>query len=205
MILSDKDLATLTNRLQTPLIIGDIINGEGSLTADVRMGLHEILSNDQPDSALLSIALGAQKIANSYADISTSMKILNMECDRIIAEYGQLWLKNANAKTLDDTLVFETLAHIPEDLDALNELLAITGITLKKTAPAAAELCDIMRIQTKAHALIAETFLEGMEAEMDAHEADPWDTPANINIALTDQTQNAKTDNIIAFPISQAN
>lgn len=203
MMLSNKDLAILTNRLQVPLIIGDILSGEGALTDDVRMGLHEVLSDDQPDSALLSIALSAKQIADAYGETNASIKLLNIECDRIILEYGQLWLRNAQAKSLDDNLVFETLVHIPEDLEALKELLEITAIFLSTKAPQTADLCKIMISQAQAQATIAETFLEGLN---DMPEQDIWGTPANLdqNIepVIADQAINA-SDNVIQFPIGQ--
>lgn len=203
MMLSNKDLAILTNRLQVPLIIGDILSGEGALTDDVRMGLHEVLSDDQPDSALLSIALSAKQIADAYGETNASIKLLNIECDRIILEYGQLWLRNAQAKSLDDNLVFETLVHIPEDLEALKELLEITAIFLSTKAPQTADLCKIMISQAQAQATIAETFLEGLN---DMPEQDIWGAPANLdqNIepVIADQAINA-SDNVIQFPIGQ--
>jgi len=44
-MLSDRDLALLTNRLQIPLIVQDIQSGRGMLSPDVEYGLHEILSD----------------------------------------------------------------------------------------------------------------------------------------------------------------
>ena len=44
-MLSDRDLAKLTNTLQVPLVVQDIIDGQSTLTPDVQYGLHEIISN----------------------------------------------------------------------------------------------------------------------------------------------------------------
>lgn len=57
-MLSEKELAKLTNTLQIPMIVQGILDGQESFTPDMQYGLHEILSDYQPDSALLSIALG---------------------------------------------------------------------------------------------------------------------------------------------------
>lgn len=205
-MLGNKDLAILTNRLQVPLIISDILNGEGALTDDVFMGLHEILSDDQPDSALLSIALSAKQIATTHQDANASIALLSIECDRIIFEYGQLWLRNAQSKDLDDNLVFETLVHIPEDLEALNELLEITKLYLTTRDPEAASLCDIMCTQAKAQGMIAETFLESMN---DLPEENIWGAPANLEQSIApeiaEQALETAANNVIQFPTARVN
>lgn len=194
MILSNEDLATLTNRLQTPMIVRDILNGEGALTDDVQMGLHEILSDDQPDSALLSIALCARAIARHC----TNNTMLEVSSDRIINEYGPIWLRNAQDKTLDDNLVFETLAHIPEDLEGLAGLLDYHAVMLR--GEEAGEICKILSTQARAQALIAETFLEAFEGTDEA----PWEMqhgfdPVIANDVMANDVMKS-TDNIIAFP-----
>ena len=135
IIMRDQDIAKIANRLQVPIIISDILNGEGILTDDVQLGLHEILSDDQPDSALLSIALSARALAENFHGKAAIFTMLTQECDRIIAEYGMMWLRNAQAKKLDDNTVFETLVHIPEDLEATKETYNEKLETLKTKYP----------------------------------------------------------------------
>ena len=202
IIMRNRDIAKIANRLQVPLIIGDILNGEGALTDDVHMGLHEILSDDQPDSALLSIALSARAIATNFEGRASIFDMLKIECDRIIAEYGMMWLRNAQAKTLDDNMVFETLVHIPEDLESLSELLEFTKIILEDGNNEAANLCDILTTQATAQSLIAQTFIDSM----DMGGEEPWDIYEDENmdmsavIAAEATSEPFYTDNIIQFP-----
>lgn len=196
-MLSNKDLATLTNRLQTPVIIGDIMHGHDVLGDDVHMALHEILSDDQPDSALLAIALSAKTIAKTCAAEAASLKMLTVACDRIIIEYGPIWLRNALDKNLDENLVFETLAHIPEDLETLAELLDYNAIVLKNQDAVA--LCDILSTQARAQALIAQTFLDAFETQDDA----PWDMEQGFDPMITPMIANdamTAVNNVIPFP-----
>lgn len=193
-MLSEQELASVTNRLQVPLIIQDILDDEGILTDDIQCGLHEILSDDQPDSALLCIALSAQKIANRYKGTSAALKILSMESNRIIAEYASIWLKNAQEKSLDDNMVFETLVHIPEDLESIAELLEAGMISLQLENNQSAALCQILIIQARAQAMIAETYLESMEM----FDAEPWEIEDCFETAP--EEPKFYTNNVIQFP-----
>jgi len=204
IVMRDQDIAKIANRLQVPLIIGDILNGEGALTNDVQMGLHEILSDDQPDSALLSIALSARALAERFHGQAAIFTMLTNECDRIIAEYGMIWLRNAQAKKLDDNTVFETLVHIPEDLEAISELLEFAKITLEDAGEDAADLCTILTTQAGAQGIVAQTFLDSM----DMGNQEPWDIyeGENINmgaIVAEQASQAFYTDNVIAFPVTK--
>ena len=184
-MLNEIELAKLTNTLQIPLIVQDIMDDQAMLTVDVQYGLHEVLSNYQPDSALLCIALSARKIASRYQDASTIMKVLKLECDRVIADYAELWIKNAEDKSIDDNIVFDTLEAIPEDLEGIAELLEVGIGFLSAQNEQLATLCEVLSIQARAQVLIADTFIDLMDQEASAPiEA----TPAAYN------------DNVIAFP-----
>jgi len=194
-MLSEHDLAGLTNRLQVPLIVQDILNDQGALTDDVHYGLHEVLSNYEPDSALLCIALSARKIAARFQHRIANLAVLKMECDRIIADYAELWLNNAQRRPIDDNLVFDTLMNIPEDLECLAELLEINQAFLQKYSKDAAELCEILIVQATAQVIVAETFMEIMDKE-------ETDSMANDN-ALEDIPAQAAAmggNNVIQFP-----
>ena len=201
----EKDIAKIANRLQVRLIIADILNGEGALTDDVRMGLHEILSDDQPDSALLSIALSALSIANTHYETAATFQMLKIECERVIAEYGMMWLQNAQAKNLDTNTVFETLVHIPEDLESISELLEFAKITLEFRDPEAAKLCTILTTQAGAQSIIAQTFIDSM----DMGDSEPWniyegeDIDMGTLIAAENATEPFYTDNVIQFPMAR--
>ncbi len=210
--LDDQNMAMIANRLQVPLVIGDILNDQEDLSDDTYRALHDILSEDQPDSALLSIALSAYILANRHVGKAACFSLLKIECERIIAEYGMLWLRNAQAKTLDDNMVFETLVHIPEDLTCLAELLEFAGILLNTENSDAAEICDILVTQAHAQAIIAETFLEAITFNDDDCDEDseydlaPWDMDgefeSELDSAMADQIIQiaAMGDNIIPFP-----
>jgi hypothetical protein len=127
-----------------------------------------MISDLQPDSALLAIALSAAHIASIYKNAAPSMKIMGMECERIVADYGKMWLRNAQNKDLDATEILDALVHTPEDLDSLAELLEMNAAILKPVDREGHALCDILFIQCKAQALIAEEFVAAANAALDA-------------------------------------
>jgi hypothetical protein len=162
-MITDKDLARLTNRLQVPLVVQDILDGKESLTGDIQYALHEILSNYQPDSALLCIALSAKRIAQRFMHLAPSMAVLRMDCERIIEDYARLWLDHARKRPVDDNLLMDTLSDIPEDLESLAELLDCAAMYLERKNAEAAGLCEILAIQARSQALIADSFIDLME------------------------------------------
>jgi len=188
-MLSDKELARLTNTLEVPLIVQEILNGETMLSPDVQYSLHEIISNYQPDAALLCIALSARKIASRYQNQSPNMAVMKIECDRIITDYARIWMDHATKQNLDDNLVLDTLEQIPEDLEAIAELIEINMAILNIQSEDTAGLAEILAVQAHAQALIADTFIDMIDQNNE---------PAiTETIALPVQAYN---DNIIPFP-----
>ncbi len=198
-MLNDRDLATLTNELQLPMIVSDILDGSCELSDDINYGLHELISEMQPDGALLSIALSAKKIARRYGSLGPSISIISIECDKIIEDYAQSWLDNARNQDIDENQVFDLLSHLPEDLECMTELLENAMITLARHDENASALCEILSIQSSSHALIAETFFETIKMKMNiAYQ----DTPKVTAPVITAQSY---TDNVIQFPIMKIN
>lgn len=185
-MLSEKNLAKLSNTLQAPVIVQDLLSGQAVLTDDVHYGIHDLISDYQPDSALLCIALSAKKIAGFCDDVLPTIGLLGMECERIIHEYSTLWLQNAHRKTVNEDTVFETLIHVPEDLESLAELLEISSSLLEVKNGQAAALCEILSIQARAHALVAESFIMALESE------------ASPDMFLP--VMASRNDNVIPFP-----
>ncbi len=182
-----NDLALLTSKLQTPLVASNILNGDENLDDEARYGLHDEISEKHPDTALLTIAVSAKFIASKYSDQCPNLRILNMECDRIINDYGSIWLKNVQNQSLNDEDIFDVLVHTAEDLEGIAELLEYNYNTLKSVNYEAAELCDILQVQAKAHGMIAEEFIAAADRAIEE------------NAQTTNFTQ-GYTNNVIAFP-----
>jgi hypothetical protein len=180
-MLNNTQMAGLAARLQVPLIVGDILAGEGALTDEVHYALHEVISDLQPDSALLAIAISTRKITRVYEKASPGIKLLGSECNRIIDEYGEMWLQNAQNKNIDQDDIYDVLVHTAEDLEMLSELIELNTSFLRAKDSDAYNLCEILSIQAGAHAVIAEEFLSVAQ--------DSYKPPASV-----------MRDNVIPFP-----
>lgn len=189
-MLSDRDLALLTNRLQIPLIVQDIQSGRSMLSPDVEYGLHEVLSDYQPDAALLCIALSARKVATANIEAAPTMAVMKMEADRILADYAELWMSHAARRPIHNDDLFETLENIPEDLEAMSELLEINTAVLREKNEEVAGLCEILAVQARAHVIVAETFIEVLDSANGNDDALPY----------ADAVPVGSNDNVILFP-----
>lgn len=171
---NDKDFAILTNRLHVPLVVQDILHGDEVLDDTAHFSLHEIISDYQPDAALLCIAVSLQKIARIYQGASPIMRMVSMRCDSLIADYADPWLKHARTKDfagdmpandVDEEETFDILKNIPEDLEGLAELLELAADFLSSKDNKAAQICEIFEIQAKSHSIIAEEYLHLYESQ----------------------------------------
>ncbi len=174
--LSDQDCANIANSLQIPVITAQIINREAPWDSATRYAINELLSDMQPDAALLSLAFSALGLAHSHAPASAAMGALAVECSRVLSEYGPLWLSRPDSHS-DSREAAETLSLISEDLECFAELLELNIDYLRAKEPVAAEIFEVFLIQTKAHLLIAETFIDVVTYAASAAEEDSLPTP----------------------------
>ncbi|MCB1532261.1 MAG: hypothetical protein KDJ35_05260 [Alphaproteobacteria bacterium] len=188
-MLNDIELATLAYKLQTPMVISDILDGKETYDGDAKYALHEAISEMKPDSALLAICLSALKIANIYRNASSSMDVMSIEATRIINEYGAIWVKNANNQDLDGDEVFDTLIHTTEDLETMAELLDLNCSFLRAKDSQAASICDVLFTQAHSHAMIADAFINAADQMV-----------VNGTVPNIQAQRSGYSDNVIQFP-----
>jgi len=179
-------------------VVSDILNGK-VISDEIRYGLHEILSEMQPDSALLAIALGAHKVSVRYSNLHPSLLVMKLEAARVINDYAQLWLDNARHANVNEEAARVRLSYVPEDLQSLSELLETASAFLQDINGDAAELCRIMMVQADAQSLVAEAFAEVIEYTDDLDAAGVM--PANDGFTAHPVMDAAfYTNNVIQFP-----
>lgn len=204
--LSNREMAALTNRLQAPVVVHDIMHNNGEFNDDVQYALHEIISDYKPDAALLCIALSMKKIASIYSEASPIMGVVAVECSKVIDDYAQVWLDFAYRKEfsgddcvqeplnpVEEAALIDILEHVPEDLEGLADLLELASDFLKGKNTAAARICEIFKIQAISHAMIAEEFLKAYANGDDL-------SPSKNEETLTVTSSHRSNDNIVAFP-----
>lgn len=186
--LTDHDLARLHAKFVVPIVIDQILKDREPLDDIAEHAINEILFELCPDTALLCLALCARHVADATAHLPIS-KGLARQSDQIIEEYGPLWLAHEqNPQGLDDAQVRELLSFIPEDLEALRDLLGATLSALDEDHCLAAILCDILAFQADHHCGLAELELQNIRVR-------PQSRPA-VELAKR------HGGNIIPFPLA---
>lgn len=179
----EQDLALLKNKLQLPLIARDYLSENEAPASESRYALHEIMSNLQPQDALLCAAFILKEIASFDSGMATTQSWLHRECDALIACY-------ANKDHLNESDI--TLPVLVRDMENFTELLDLAFLSYDVLNPKAAELLDIIVTQMHAQVTIVETVLEMTEAAEHAPEHKLF-AAAPINTGYM-------ADNVVMFP-----
>lgn len=181
-MLSDQHLALLHTRFVVPVMTGQILRGDERMDDVTEYAFNSVLSELQPDTALLCIALCAQNLS-AHCGRLPAARMLRAGANKIVEDYGALWLANDSGAEMDASHVATALSFIPEDLETMAHLLEATLADLPSESGIAAKLCDILSVQATAHIDMAERTLE-------RHSLPPARRPA-------------MQDNILPFPVLQ--
>ncbi len=191
--LSMDDFSRLQAYLVVPMIVGDIMAGTEALDEEARYGLHDALSEIDPDSALLAIALSAQHVAAKFIGSIPLAVAIKYEAEKMLQEYGPEWLSNYHGGPVDESMLFEMLQTLPEDLEGLADLLDAMSSSIRHDS-IAQDVCAILSIQARAHMEVAEYIIGELETSL----FDEGDAAADT-VAAT-QTHTYGGDNVILFP-----
>lgn len=160
-----EDIARLHAYLVVPVAVNETMNVGLPLDGETQYGLHVSLSEIEPDSALLAIALSAQRIAAEFYNDMPVAAALKMEADKIVSDYGPEWLANFHRHPIQGDDLFDLLCNVPEDLESLADLLESVQATLLNMDHPAYGLCAVLAIQARAHMEIADYVLGELENE----------------------------------------
>lgn len=194
-----EDVARLHAYLVVPVAVSDALACAAPLDGETQYGLHVALSEIDPDSALLAIALSSYRIAVDYVRDIPVAAALKMESSKIIDDYAPDWLANYHNHPVGGEELYDLLTHVPEDLESLADLLESLQASIRDTLDPAHTLCSVLAIQARAHMEIADYVLSELETERDGElvEADgvcAFPTP-------TLYAEETPGSNIILFPM----
>ena len=185
--LNNAERAALHAKFVVPLVVQDMLHGLEPLDDVAEYSMHDIIGGLQPDTALLCVALCAQHVGAHAAHVAIG-KTLQGRAERIVDEYGPLWLAYEQGRAkMDDAAVADLLAHIPEDLEEMGDLLLALCGELSEDHAIPAILCDILGAEAHMHMEFAEMQLEKL---------------ALLDTELPELPAQAqpKGDNIVPFP-----
>jgi len=160
--LNDNELAALHAKFIVPVAMSRMLNNLEPLDDVAEYMLHDMIGSHKPDTALLCSALCAQNVAAHAAHLPIG-RILTIEANRVVEEYGPLWIRHASKSLdIDDRKIGDALNHVPEDLESIGDLLLATCGELGEDKQAAAVLAEILGSEAHMHREEAEALLEEM-------------------------------------------
>lgn len=197
---SMEDVARLHAYLIVPMVVNEALSASAPLEGETQYGLHVTLSEIEPDSALLAIALSAQRIADEFMDTAPLAIALKMEANRIVSEYGPEWLANYHKNPAGGDDLYDLLRNVPEDLEAMAELLSALQSGIENEDHPAFTLCSVLSVQARAHMEIAAYVISELEADNHPfiHQLAIMDGVCRVPETLL---YAPATDNIVLFPI----
>ncbi|MFA5592965.1 MAG: hypothetical protein WC989_06605 [Micavibrio sp.] len=196
---SKEDVARLSSYLVVPVAVTEALSNAAPLAGEDQYAMHVALSEIDPDSALLAIALSAFRIAQDYTGLVPVAAALKMEADKIIADYAPDWLAHYHNHPVQGDALYDLLTHVPEDLESLADLLESLQTSIADPQDPAHTLCAVLSIQARAHMEIADYVLTELEAEF--NEELFGDEGRDTFAVETLYAPESYTDNIILFPV----
>lgn len=190
--LEQNHFDTLEQNLIVPLAVGDILKHDLPVEPEMQYGLHMALSEIDPDSALLAIALCALEIAEKFYLEVPIASALKKEAQDIIGNYAPNWLHHHKHGPMPTEIYQSVLNDAPEDLEALADIMDALAADVGEDYESIDILINVLSIQARAHMEIAEYLLLEMEIE---------NKPKNNIPAPSLETVGG--DNIILFPINR--
>lgn len=143
--LNESQIIRLHRELIAPLAVHEIVRGYGCLDETARYTLDVMITEFQPDTALLCIALCAAHIAETHSSALPIAGTLGLEASRIVHDMGPFWLAHADGRLAreHEMHVIDLLEQMPEDFEALGDLLMALRAHLNEESDSAV-LCEIL-------------------------------------------------------------
>lgn len=189
MAQSNKTRASIKNKLQTPLVVRDLLeqNYDLGIEPDIIYAMHETLSKQSAENALLSAAFIIKEIAAFETIATNDLTFLHLECDRIIERYcAREDLAEDNPELWNDSQA-DMMDEIAEDIEGFLDLTALCQLSFEVTVPHISKILDILTAQLQSNLLIIDEVAQAL-AEKPQHQEN-----AQIPFA----------DNVIMFPVNR--
>lgn len=161
--MNEQTLALLTNRLELPLALREVIEQNTPFSGDMIYTFHSMLSDMRPDTGLLAIAVSARMIVSSMKKPTPGDAVLHGLCSRVMEDYAPRWLATYGQEDAVHGSLLEIFSRVEADLLILHDLLK-TASALQKDEKLSQAL-HILEIQSKAQADVVAEFLNLMECE----------------------------------------
>lgn len=191
----------MRQQLIVPLAVSEILFHDLKVDPDMQYNLHMALSEVDPDSALLAVALCAKDLGEKNLKRAAIASALLLEANNVLDQYGPIWLRNNLNAPIPPHIYGEILDTVPEDLEALADLMDALVADLEETTSTTAVIANLLSIQARAHMEIADFVLAEIAYEKQvAENRDPSPSFGFKSIHDAEPTKSFAGDNIIIFP-----
>lgn len=154
LALSPEEFNSLEKKMIIPVAIAEIVAHQSPLKETAEYEIHLALSEMDPDTALLAIAVSAKILVHQYFAVSPISHAVDMEAGHVINEYAPIWLDYQNIGPMPARVYADLLNTMPEDFEALADLLDAFRADLDdlgEKGNAIDTIADILSIQARAH------------------------------------------------------
>lgn len=196
--LTQSQYEQLKQHLIVPLAVADILHHDLEVEPEMQYGLHLALSEIDPDSALLAVALCASDLAEKNINRSHVAAALKKEADNIIEDYGPTWLRYFKNGPMSPEAFEAVLETVPEDLEALADIMDALCAEIEDDNCPSSLLANLLSIQARAHMEIADYILSEMAFEKTQDHEEPQAMP--VQQANVIDMEAYRGSNIVLFP-----
>ncbi|MCB1592423.1 MAG: hypothetical protein KDI90_08235 [Alphaproteobacteria bacterium] len=146
-----------------PTIIKGALNGQIALNPEAEHSIHTVISEMEPDIALLCCAHIAQEIYKFEKARELDLAFLGKLSEKIIKEFRPLCALSQTAPDLRAAKLKAALPRLADQMEKFMDNLDLTRVALEIYDTEAAAILDILRIQLQGQFLIVDQLIEIQE------------------------------------------
>ncbi len=172
--LTQPELGILYVEMAAPLSFQKILQ-LGILTDDTALALHQVIADQKPDTALITLGLCGIMLSNhllasqpSHQDLAvlaTELKYFSID---IVERYGRAWInaqEHQTSKGNERAVEEELLVESPENLNGFGSIVQEIHEICDNLDSLASSLGKLLEYQAYAHANLAENYVEMLQSE----------------------------------------
>lgn len=181
-----------------PTIIRGALSDHIALTIEAQHSIHTVISEMEPDIALLCCAHIAQEIYKFEKARDLDLAFLGNLSEKIIKEFRPLCALSQTNQNLRNIKLKAALPRLADQMEKFMDNMDLTRVALEIYDTDASAILDILRIQLQGQFLIVDQLIETQESML-MYEDEEAHTPEEMLSVMAGVAAKEKT-NIIPFP-----
>ena len=188
--LTQPELGQLYVEMVAPLGFQQCLS-HGYIHDDDALAMHQVISDQKPDTALISLGLCGVILGNHILQkhsTHTELSILGTELKYfsidIVERYGRAWINAKEYEKNDRDLEEKLLLESADNLNAFGSIVQEIHELCEETNPLASNMGKILEYQAYAQANLAESYIDILQQEgkiKPNFTPDPIPVPADLH------------------------